>query len=86
VLGKETGHDGFPVLLGSGVLPITTVEFFGHPIGKGPFMSLYGRQLVGVPAHIVGQSVSKRGGERLTSIKPFRREPERCSLEARITR
>jgi hypothetical protein len=86
VLCEEMGHDGFTVLLGSGVLPITAVQFFGHPIGKGPFVSLNGRQLVGVLAHVVGQGVGKGGGEWLPAIEPFRREPQRCSLEARITR
>ena len=86
MIRKETSHDGFRVLLGSGLLTITPVEFLGHPIRKGPFVSLYGRQLVGMPAHVVGQSVGERGRERLTSIEPFRRQAERCSLEARVTR
>jgi len=43
VLGEETSHDDFTVLLRSGVVAITAIELFGHPLGKGPFLSLDGR-------------------------------------------
>jgi hypothetical protein len=58
VLGKETCHDDFTLLFSTSVVAITAVELLGHPLGKGSFMSLDGRQLLGVLAHVLGQSVS----------------------------
>jgi hypothetical protein len=84
VLCQETSHHDFTVFLGSSILAITAVELFGHPFRKGPFVSLDGCQLLGVPAQVVGQRVGQRGGERLTPLEPFCREAERCSLEASV--
>jgi hypothetical protein len=86
VLRKETSHDEFAVFLGSGVLAITAVELFSHPIGQGAFVSLERCQLLGVPAHVVGQGIGQRRGERLPALEPLRRKAKRGRLKASVTR
>jgi len=58
VLDEQASHEDFTVLLGSGILAIAAVELLGHPFGKGAFVSLDGRQLLGALQIVRDSAVS----------------------------
>ena len=85
VLGEQTSHDDFAILLGPGVLLVAAVELIGHPLRKWSFVSLDGLPLLGVPAHVVRQSIGQGRREWLTPLEAFRCEAKRGSLEPSVT-
>jgi hypothetical protein len=85
VLSQETSHDDLAILFGAGVLSIAAVELLGRPRGNGALVSLNGRELLGVPGHVVHQRIGQGRRERLAALEAFRRETKSSSLHARVT-
>jgi hypothetical protein len=86
VLAKQPSHDHVSIFLRVGVLAFAKIQLVGHPLREWAFVRLDGRNLFGVPCHIVGQRLGQLLRERLSALDTLGGEAKSCSLKTGIAR